>query len=72
METAYDNLRTQRLQLTTGDRQEEPSFKAEQLVWLKPNGFPKDKVINYGKKYNVIEAAARNHAHIIEQGQDGH
>ena len=35
MEIAHDKLRAQQLQLRTGDRQKEPSFKTGQLVWLK-------------------------------------
>ena len=43
METAHDKLRSQQLQSRTGDKQEEPSFKTGQLVWLKPSGFQKAK-----------------------------
>ena len=41
METAYDKLRVQQLQLRTGDRQEELLFKAGQLVWLRTKRFSK-------------------------------
>ena len=39
MEAAHEKLRTQQLLLRTEDRQEEPSFKAGQLVWLKTKRF---------------------------------
>ena len=39
MAEAHDKLRTQQLQLKTGDRQEEPSSQPEQLVWLRAKRF---------------------------------
>ena len=39
MKIAHDKLRSQQLQLRTGDKQ--PSFKAGQLVWLKTKRFSK-------------------------------
>ena len=43
MEAAHEKLRAQQLLIRTGDRQEELSFKAGQLVWLKTKRFSKNK-----------------------------
>ena len=70
METAHDKLRLQQLQLRTGDKQEEPSFKAGQLVWLKTKRFSKDQSHKLQPRYTgpyEIKEAARNHTYVIEQ-----
>ena len=70
MEEAHDKLRGQQLQLRTGDRQEEPSFKAGQLVWLKTKRFSRGQSHKLQPKFTgpyVIKEAARNHTYIIEQ-----
>ena len=70
METAHDKLRAQQLQLRTGDRQEEPSFKTGQLVWLRTKWFSKGRSHEIQPKYTgpyLINEAARNHNYVIEQ-----
>ena len=70
MEEAHNKLRGQQLQLKTGDRQEEPSFKAGQLVWLKTKRFSKRQSHKLQPKFTgpyVIKEAARNHTYLIEQ-----
>ena len=68
MEEAHYKLRGQQLQLKTGERQEEPFFKAGQLVWLRTKRFSKGQshklqpVVKY-----VVKEAARNHTYVIEQ-----
>ena len=70
MEAAHDKLRAQQLQLRTGDRQEEPSFKAGQLVWLRTKRFSKGQTHKLQPKYTgpyEVKEAARNHTNAIEQ-----
>ena len=70
MEEAHDKLRGQQLQLRMGDRQEEPSFKAGQLVWLKTKRFSKGKSHKLQPKFTgpyIIKEAARNHTYMMEQ-----
>ena len=70
METAHDQLRAQQLQLETADRKEEPSFKAEQLVWPKTKRFSKVQSHKLQSKYTrlyVVKKAARNHTYVIKQ-----
>ena len=70
METAHDKLRSQQLQLRTGDKQEEPSFKTGQLVWLKTKRFSKGQSHKLQPRYTgpyEIKEAARNHTYVIEQ-----
>ena len=70
MVEAHDKLRGQQLQLRTGDRQEEPSFQAGQLVWLKTKLFSKGQSHKLQPKFTgpyVVEEAARNHTYVIEQ-----
>ena len=70
MGEAHDKLRRQQLQLRTGDRQEEPSFKAGQLVWLRTKRFSKGQSHKLQPKFTgpyIIKEAARNHTYVIEQ-----
>ena len=70
METAHDKLRAQELQLSTGDKQEEPSFKAGQLVWLKTKSYSKGQSHKLQPRYTgpyEIKEAATNHTYVIEQ-----
>ena len=73
MEAAHDKLQAQQLLIRTGDRQEEPSFKAGQLVWLKTKRFLKGQSHKLQPKYTgpyEVKEAARNHTYVIEQ--NGH
>ena len=54
METAHDKLRSQQLQLRTGDKLEEPSFKAGQLVWLKTKQFLKGQSQKLQSRYTGL------------------
>ena len=70
MEEAHDKLRGQQLQLRTGDRQEEPSFKAGQLVWLRTKRYSKGQSHKLQPKFTgpyVVKEAAKNHTYVIEQ-----
>ena len=70
MEAAHDKLRAQQLLITAGDRQEEPSFRAGQLVWLKTKRFSKGQSHKLQPKYTgpyKVKEAAKNHTYIIEQ-----
>ena len=70
MKDANDKLRAQQLRLRTGDRQEEPSFKAAQLVWLRTKRFSKGQSRELQPKYTEpyeVKEAARNHTYVIEQ-----
>ena len=70
MEEVHDKLRAQQLQLRTGNRQEERSFKAGQLVWLKTKRFSKSQSHKLQSKYMrpyKVKEAARNHTYVIEQ-----
>ena len=58
------------MQLRTEDRQEEPSFKAGQLVWLKTQRFLKCQSHNLRLRYTglyEVKEAVENHTYIIEQ-----
>ena len=69
MEEAHDKLRGQQLQLRTEDGQEEPSFKARQLVWLRTKRFSKGQSHKLQPKLTgpyVIKEAARNYTYVIE------
>ena len=64
MEAAHNKLRAQQLQIRTGDRQEEPSFKVGQLVWLRTQRFSKGQSHKLQPKYTgpyEVKEAARNH-----------
>ena len=66
MEAAHDRLRAQQLQLKTGNRQREPSFKAGQLVWLRTQRFSKGQSHKLQPKYTgpyEVKEAARNHTY---------
>ena len=70
METAHDKLRSQQPQLRMGDKQEESSFKAGQLVRLKTKRFSKGQSHKLQPRYTgsyEIKKAARNHTYVIEQ-----
>ena len=70
MEAAHDKLRAQQLQLKTGNRHREPSFKAGQLVWLRTKRFSKGQTHKLQPKYTgpyEVKEAARNHTNAIEQ-----
>ena len=70
MKAAHHKLRAQHLQMRAGDRQEEPSFKAGQLVWLKTKRFSKGQNHKLQPKYTgpyEVKEAARNHTYVIEQ-----
>ena len=70
MEEAHDKLRGQQVQLRMGDRQEKPSFKAGQLVWLRTKRFSKCQSHKLQPKFTglyVIKIAARNHTYVIKQ-----
>ena len=69
-ETAHDKVRSQQLQLRTGDKQEEPSFRTGQLVWLKTKRFSKGQSHKLQPSYTgpyKIKKAARNQTYVIEQ-----
>ena len=69
MEEAHDKLRGQQLQLRTGDRQEEPFFKAGQLLWLRTKRFSKEQSHKLQPKFTrpyVIKEASRNHTYVIK------
>ena len=64
MEAARDKLQAQQLQIRTEDRQEEPSFKVGQLVWLRTQRFSKGQSHKLQPKYTgpyEVKEAARNH-----------
>ena len=70
METAHDKLRVQQLQLRTEDRQEKPSFKAGQLVWLRMKRFSNGQSHKLQLKYTgpyLVKEASRNHTYVTEQ-----
>ena len=58
------------MDIRTADRQEEPSFKKGQLVWLRNKRFSKGKSQKlqpkYSGPYSVVEVG-KNHTHVIEQ-----
>ena len=64
MEAAHEKLRAQQLLIRSGDRQEEPSFKAGQLVWLKTKRFSRGQSHKLQPKYTgpyEVKEATRNH-----------
>ena len=70
MHTAHDKLQAQQLQIRARDRQEESSFKAGQLVWLRTKRFSKGQNHKLQPKYTgpyEVKEAARNHTYVIEQ-----
>ena len=70
MDAAHEKLRAQQLLLRTGNRQEEPSFKAGQLVWLKTKRFSRGQSHKLQPKYTgpyEVKEATRNHTYVIEQ-----
>ena len=70
MEAAHEKLRAQQLLIRSGDRQEERSFKAGQLVWLKTKRFSRGQSHKLQPKYTgpyEVKEAARNHTYVIEQ-----
>ena len=70
MGTAHDKLVAQQLQLRTRDRQEELSFKAGQLVWLKTKQFLKWQSHKLQSRYAgpyESKEEARNHTYIVKQ-----
>ena len=70
LDTAHCLLREKQLDVRTADRQEEPSFKKGQLVWLKNKRFSKGKSQKlqpkYSGPYTVVEVG-KNHTDVIEQ-----
>ena len=70
LDVAHCLLREKQQNIRTADRQEEPSFKKGQLVWLKNKRFSKGKSQKlqpkYSGPYSVVEVG-KNNTYIIEQ-----